>query len=59
MSQRWIAIALVVIAAVLIIYGGFLLHLDTGNKRAFLAMLGAGGCTTVAAWVWARMTAAA
>ena len=54
MSQRQIAIALVVVAVVLVVYGGLNFAMEAGNKRALLSVALAGGATTLAAWIWGR-----
>lgn len=56
MSQRQIAIVLVVVAIVLVVYGGLNLNLGEGNRKAFLALLAAGGCTTAASYIWRGLT---
>lgn len=59
MSQRQVAIALVVVAAVLVVYGALNFNIDVGNKKALLSVALAGGATTLAAWLWGRTAARA
>lgn len=57
MSQRQLAIGLVVVAVALVAYGALSFGFDAGNKKALLAVVLAGSCTTVAAYIWGRLPA--
>jgi uncharacterized protein (UPF0333 family) len=54
MSQRSLAIALLVVTVICVAAFVLSFQFDAGNKRALLAVAVGGASTTLAAWLWAR-----